>query len=74
MATLPEEERQQEAMWREVLTRGRPNDNALRWILKRVPSPPRCKNCFVPFGGFAGKLVGLTGMRPSRKNPRMCDS
>ncbi len=37
-------------------------------INRRVPSDPRCKLCYVPFGGF-GKVLGV---RPSRKNPNFC--
>src|SRR5262245_11091218 len=35
-----------------------------RWL----PSDPRCRLCYVPFGGV-GKIVGIV---PSRKNPEFC--
>src|SRR5581483_9270534 len=28
--------------------------------------------CRCPFGGFGGKLLGVMGRRPSRKNPNLC--
>lgn len=42
----------------------------VRWLLRRLPSNPRCRFCFVPFGGV-GKLIGI---RPSAKNPNFCRS
>ena len=41
-------------------------------IFRRLPHDPRCKFCQSPFGGFGGKLVGLMGRKPSRKNPNLC--
>jgi adenylate cyclase len=43
-----------------------------RLLFRRVPSAPRCKLCQNPFGGVGGKLFGLAGFKPSRKNPSMC--
>ena len=37
-------------------------------INRRVPSDPRCKLCYVPFGGL-GRLFGV---RPSRRNSNFC--
>jgi adenylate cyclase len=37
---------------------------------RRLPASPRCKLCYVPFGGF-GRMLGI---RPSRKNPNFCRS
>ena len=40
--------------------------------LRRLPSPPRCKLCLVPFKGIGGFVMGLRGKRPSNRNPRFC--
>ena len=42
----------------------------VRGLLKGLPSDPRCRFCFVPFGGI-GRFVGI---RPSAKNPNYCRS
>ena len=44
----------------------------LRAIFRFLPGAPRCKVCNNPFGGVAGRLVGLVGFQPSRKNPNLC--
>jgi adenylate cyclase len=41
-------------------------------IFRRLPSDPRCKLCLNPFGGVGGKLCGVIGRKPSRKNPNLC--
>jgi adenylate cyclase len=41
-------------------------------LFRYLPGPPRCKICHSPFGGIGGKLVGLFGYTPSRKNPNVC--
>lgn len=41
-----------------------------RRIMSGLPSEPRCRFCFVPFGGI-GKIIGI---RPSAKNPNYCRS
>jgi adenylate cyclase len=44
----------------------------MRRLFKYLPSAPRCKGCNNPFGGIGGRLVGLAGFKPSRKNPTVC--
>lgn len=61
-----------EEWWRQLLTQGHPMERVARRISPFLPAPPRCKVCYVPFGGIASKLLGLGGWRPSRKNPRLC--
>ena len=60
--------------WRKVLIEGHPALTIAHRIFRYLPSPPRCKMCHNPFGGVGGKLVGLLGHKPSRKNPQLCDS
>ena len=43
-------------------------------LLRLLPSDPRCKFCRGPFAGVGGKLLGLRGYAPSRKNPRFCNT
>ena len=41
-------------------------------VFRRLPGDPRCKLCQNPFGGIGGKLCGVIGRKPSRKNPNLC--
>jgi adenylate cyclase len=58
--------------WRKVLTEGHGALLVSHRLFRHVPGPPRCKVCYVPFGGLGGKLSGLIGFQPSRKNPNIC--
>jgi adenylate cyclase len=69
-AQLSEEER----IWRKVLVEGHHTLTTMQRFFRYLPSPPRCKVCHNPFGGIGGKLVGLLGHKPSRKNPQLCDA
>jgi adenylate cyclase len=40
--------------------------------MRLLPGPPRCNVCHNPFGGIGGHICGAIGMKPSRKNPRLC--
>ena len=42
----------------------------LHRLNRRLPASPRCKLCYVPFGGLGRAL----GIRPSRKNSNFCRS
>lgn len=61
-----------EAVWRETLTHGRRPTRLFRIVNRLLPSPPRCKYCYRPFGGIGGKVMLVTGFRRSRKNPELC--
>jgi adenylate cyclase len=61
-----------DAMWRRLLLDGHQQLRMAHRVFRHLPSPPRCKLCHNPFGGFGGKLVGLMGFTPSRKNPNLC--
>ena len=58
--------------WRKVLTEGHAPLVRSRHLFRLLPSAPRCKMCNNPFGGVGGRLVGLAGFKPSRKNPNLC--
>lgn len=58
--------------WHRLLIEGyEPLKNAQR-LFRRLPSDPRCKLCQNPFGGVGGRLFGVIGRKPSRKNPNLC--
>lgn len=58
--------------WQAVLVDGYEPLRKSQRIFRRLPRDPRCKLCQNPFGGIGGKLVGLMGRKPSRKNPNLC--
>jgi len=58
--------------WEALLVKGHEPLKIAQRIFRRLPRDPRCKLCQNPFGGVAGKMVGLLGRRPSRKNPNIC--
>jgi adenylate cyclase len=62
----------EDAKWRHILLEGRRPMLLLHTIFRHLPSAPRCKGCYNPFGGIGGRLVGLLGFTRSRKNPNLC--
>lgn len=58
--------------WHRLLVEGYEPLKRGQRVFRHLPSDPRCKLCQNPFGGFAGKLCGVIGRRPSRKNPNVC--
>jgi adenylate cyclase len=58
--------------WQGLLVEGYEPLRKAQRVFRRLPHDPRCKMCQVPFGGIGGKVVGLVGRRPSRKNPNLC--
>lgn len=61
-----------EEIWRTTLLDGHRQLITLHRVFRHLPSSPRCKMCFAPFGGFGGFVVKPLGFYPSRKNPRLC--
>src|SRR4051794_39201595 len=61
-----------EEVWRTLLLEGHRPLRMTRLVMRRVPSPPRCKVCHNPFEGFGGRLLAAAGWRRSRKNPNLC--
>jgi len=61
-----------EERWTRLLTQGHPPLRMAQMMMRWLPSPPRCKLCFNPFGGVPGRIMRLAGFRPSRKNPNFC--
>lgn len=58
--------------WESLLLQGHRSMRLMRLLFRYMPSAPRCKVCNSPYGGFGGKVAGLAGFRPSRKNPYVC--
>ena len=48
-----------------------PDPQRLRQAFRRIPSPPRCKMCYAPFGGLGG-VVLRPWFGPWEKNPQLC--
>jgi adenylate cyclase len=44
------------------------------WLMRRLPSDPRCAICRAPYAGIGGRLMARVGFAPSRKNPRLCSA
>src|SRR5262245_15766506 len=74
MESLPEQEnRDDEEWWRRHLLEGHKSVSLARRAFRYLPSHPRCKECYVPFGGIGGAVTRPLGWRPSRKNPKLCE-
>jgi adenylate cyclase len=58
--------------WEALLVKGYEPFRISQRVFRRLPSEPRCKLCLNPFGGLAGKVIGVLGRKPSRKNPNIC--
>lgn len=60
--------------WKALLVDGYEPLKIGQRVFRRLPSDPRCKLCLNPFGGLAGKVIGMLGRKPSRKNPNICQA
>jgi adenylate cyclase len=58
--------------WLKILTQGHKPVVWLRSVMRHMPTDPRCKVCSSPFAGLGGKVTGIFGFKPSRKNPNIC--
>jgi len=58
--------------WQALLVDGYEPLRKAQRVFRWLPHDPRCKLCQNPFGGVGGRLVGLMGRKPSRKNPNLC--
>jgi adenylate cyclase len=63
-----------EEVWRAVFSEGHPKLKRFQRFHMWLPSPPRCKMCYVPFGGMGGRLMRLRGKGRSQRNPRFCNA
>jgi adenylate cyclase len=60
--------------WQKLLIDGYEPLRKAQRVFRWLPHDPRCKLCQSPFSGVGGKLVGLMGRKPSRKNPNLCQA
>ena len=44
------------------------------WVMRHLPSEPRCRLCKAPYGGIGGRVMRRFGYGPSRKNPSLCNT
>jgi adenylate cyclase len=58
--------------WETLLVKGYEPLKVMQRVFRRLPHDPRCKLCQTPFGGIGGKIIGIVGRKPSRKNPNVC--
>ena len=72
MSTRSHTSQRSEERWQKLLTEGHRPLRIAHLLFRHLPSPPRCKVCYNPFGGIGGKVVGLFGFARSRKNPNLC--
>jgi adenylate cyclase len=72
MTTSEQDDGDNEAYWREFLTRGDPRELRKRRIFKRIPTSPRCRLCAAPFAGPGATLMRAFGRRQATQNPTMC--
>jgi adenylate cyclase len=67
------ENKNNDEIWRKVLTGEIADFIRFRGILKRIPSDPRCKMCNAPFHGLGGHFARLALRKsPSKINPQFC--
>ncbi len=66
--------RDNEAFWRDYLTRGDGMERRVRRVFRLIPQSPRCKLCAAPFGGLGAPVMRAFGKFPATKNPAMCNS
>ncbi|HEX5469173.1 MAG TPA: adenylate/guanylate cyclase domain-containing protein [Gaiellaceae bacterium] len=58
--------------WTALLNGAIPGLRAFQWILRKLPSEPRCKLCYAPFGKPGSLLIRAFGGKPSPMNRRLC--
>ena len=61
-----------EEEWRDILLGTDPMLRSGRRFFAKIPSPPRCELCAVPFGGPFAPVLRLFGKGPFPRNPRYC--
>jgi adenylate cyclase len=58
--------------WRRILNGEIPGLRTFQRILKKIPSEPRCKLCYAPFGKPGNMIIRVFGGKPSPMNRRLC--
>jgi len=73
---LPALPQPSDAMWRGILTGDETLNRQLHWqrvVFNVLPSNPRCKLCYAPFGAPFGPVMDLMGFGKWDKNPSLCN-
>src|SRR5262245_41670918 len=68
---MPLSERDTTEEWRQILMGEVRGLRTFQWIHKKIPSEPRCKLCYAPFGK-PGAVLKFLGWKPSPLNRRLC--
>lgn len=61
-------------VWRAIFAEGHPQLKAFQRFHSWLPSPPRCRLCYAPFGGAGSLLMKLKGKTPCARNPHYCNA
>ncbi len=72
---LDERDEDEDRYWREVLSGNdklAPTSRLCRAVFRHLPSEPRCKWCYAPYGAPFGPLLGRLGFGRWDKNPSLC--
>ena len=76
-ADLPRPDLDADLRWRGVLLGDASHSPGLarfRRMFRHLPSDPRCKLCYAPYGPPFGPVLGLMGFGRWSKNPSLCGS
>lgn len=63
-----------EELWRQVFAVGAADLLDQRTFHSRLPGPPRCRLCKVPFGSVGGFVLRWRGKRQAKRNPHYCSA
>jgi len=61
-----------EEAWRQILTGEMRGLRTFQSLWKKIPSEPRCKLCYAPFGKPGRFFIRVLGGKPSPLNRRLC--
>ena len=70
----PDGDNPNEPLWRQIFQDGHPFLLKQHWLHKKLPSPPRCRLCYVPFSGLGGWYMRRKGRSPSDRNEHYCSA
>ena len=74
---LDARDRDEDEYWRAILDgdiRMAPSSRLGRAVFRHLPSEPRCKWCYAPYGAPFGPLLGRLGFGRWDKNPTLCNT
>lgn len=74
MSTEETTENENEPLWRTIFQDGHPDLLKQHWLHRKLPSPPRCRLCLVPFEGLGGWWMRKRGKARSDRNEHYCSA